>query len=81
MSKIKQGDYIYIDWNLIKVLNNYGITNGKEIMLFAKIISLSKKENACKASNDYLSDFFCTTDRNIRKYLQDLKENLQKFGK
>ena len=74
MSKIKQGDYIYIDWNLIKVLNNYGITNGKEIMLFAKIISLSKKENACKASNDYLSDFFCTTDRNIRKYLQDLKE-------
>ena len=42
MSKIKQGDYIYIDWNLIKVLNNYGITNGKEIMLFAKIISLSK---------------------------------------
>lgn len=74
MSKIKQGDYVYINWKLIKVLNDLEITNGKEIMLFAKIISLSKKEKACKASNDYLSDFFCTTDRNIRKYLQDLKE-------
>lgn len=74
MDRIKQGDYVYIDWNLIKVLNDLGITNGKEIMLFSKIISLSKKDKACTASNDYLSDFFCTTDRNIRKYLQNLKD-------
>ena len=74
MNKIKQGDYVYINWNLIKVLNDLGITNGKEIMLFSKILSLSKKDKACTASNDYLASFFCTTDRNIRKYLQDLKD-------
>lgn len=75
MRKIKQGDYVSIDWNLINGLNNLGITNGKEIMLFAKIISLSNNEDkACTATNDYLSSFFCTTDRNIRKYLQDLKD-------
>lgn len=74
MSRVKQGDYVYIDCNLIKSLNDLGITNGKEIMLFAKILSLSKKEKACKASNDYFSNFFCTTSRNIRKYLEDLKD-------
>ena len=74
MNKIKQGDYVYIDWELIKILNDLEITNGKEIMLFSKILSLSKKDKACTASNDYLSSFFCTTDRNIRKYLQDLKD-------
>lgn len=75
MSKIKQGDYVYVDWELLKVLSDLEITNGKEIMLLAKILSLSKnKDKACTASNDYLSSFFCTTDRNIRKYLQDLKD-------
>lgn len=75
MSKIKQGDYVYVDWELLKVLSDLEITNGKEIMLLAKILSLSKnKDKACIASNDYLSSFFCTTDRNIRKYLQDLKD-------
>lgn len=69
----KFNSYIYINKNIIKRLNDLGITNGKEILLFCEILKLSMDDD-CIASNDYFSDLLCTSDRNIRKYLQHLKE-------
>lgn len=69
------GDFVILDSGLIKILSDLKITNGKEIMLFGKILSLAQNDDkACTASNKYLSEFLCTTDRNVRNYLDDLKE-------
>ena len=37
-------DYIKIDENTIKILDKAGITNGKVILLFAKILDIAKKK-------------------------------------
>ena len=69
------GDFVILDSGLIKILSDLKITNGKEIMLFGKILSLAQNDDkACTATNEYLSKFLCTTDRNVRNYLEDLKE-------
>lgn len=68
-------DYIHIEIILIKRLHELDITNYGEMLLLAKIITLSKNENkACTAGNEYLAKILCTTERNIQKYLKDLKE-------
>lgn len=73
--KWETGDFVIMDAGLIKILSDLKITNGKEMMLFCKIVALAQnKDKACTASNKYLSDFLCTTDRNVRNYLEDLKE-------
>lgn len=68
-------DYICIDVELIKIMNELNISNGKAIMLYAKILSLAQNEElACTAGNEYFARIFCTTDRNVRNWLKELEE-------
>lgn len=48
---------------------NYG-----EVILLCKIVTLSSnEERACMACNGYFADVLCTTERNIQRYLKNLK--------
>lgn len=73
---MKEGDkidFIIIKKEQIQFLDSKGITNGKEIMLFAKLVALCGKTNTCTPSNKYLSNLLCCSERNIRNYLKNLK--------
>lgn len=64
-----------IDANLVKLIL---VTNLKhsEIMLLGKIISLSQNaDNACIASNAYLADVMCISERNISKYIAKIRKH------
>ena len=66
-------DFILIDTELIHVLNEIKITNGKEIMLFAKLLAMSERKGFCCPSNGYLARILCVSERNITRYLTDLE--------
>ena len=66
-------DFILIDTELIHALNEIKITNGKEIMLFAKLLAMSERKGFCCPSNGYLARILCVSERNITRYLTDLE--------
>lgn len=67
--------FINIDEELIKEMDKAGIKNGKIIMLYGKILSLSQNDqNACMASNKYFANVLCTEPRNIQRYIKELKD-------
>ena len=66
-------DFILIDTELIHALNEIKITNGKEIMLFAKLLTMSERKGFCCPSNGYLARILCVSERNITRYLTDLE--------
>lgn len=67
-------DFILIDTELIHALNEIKITNGKEIMLFAKLLAMSERKGFCCPSNGYLARILCVSERNITNYIRDLEE-------
>ena len=67
-------DFILIDTELIRALNEIKITNGKEIMLFAKLLAMSEGKGFCCPSNGYLARILCVSERNITNYIRDLEE-------
>lgn len=67
--------FINIDEELIKEMDKAGIKNGKIMMLYGKILSLSQNDqNACMASNKYFANVLCTEPRNIQRYIKELKD-------
>lgn len=67
-------DYIIISSNLISFCNEQGITNYAEIVLLAKIITMSKAKGYCYASNQYFMDLLKVSKRSIERYITDLRE-------
>lgn len=55
------------------IINNYQLSSSSKL-LFGYLLSLSKKEGYCYASNDYLSNTFMVNVRTISKLLKELKE-------
>ena len=74
MTRKNQGSYIMVEYTTITRLNELGIDNGKEIMLYALIKSLCGKTNQCTPTNAFLAGVMCCTERNVQKHLHDLKE-------
>lgn len=67
-------DYMEIGKETVKMLDSHNITNGKIMLLYGKILSLSNRSSGCTAKNGYFADILCTTERNIRKYIDELKD-------
>ena len=68
----EQDDYVVIRKSAVNKLRN-GIKNGWQIMLYCKIYAMSTQKGFCTATNKYFASFIGTTERNIQKYLSDLK--------
>ena len=67
--------YVLVYEQVIEKLYEAGITNGKIMLLYGKIMSLAQNEDgACCASNGYFAAVLKTDIRNIQKYLKTLKE-------
>ena len=67
--------YVLVYEQVIEKLNEAGITNGKIMLLYGKIMSLAQNEDgACCASNGYFAAVLKTDIRNIQKYLKTVKE-------
>ena len=67
--------YVLVYEQVIEKLNEAGITNGKIMLLYGKIMSLAQNEDgACCASNGYFAAVLKTDIRNVQKYLKTLKE-------
>lgn len=73
-NKIRENDYIKTNVPVIYVLQEKGITNYGVVLLYSKILSMADKTGYCIASNGYFADTISTGERNIKKYLQKLKE-------
>nr|WP_296043603.1 helix-turn-helix domain-containing protein [uncultured Blautia sp.] len=73
-NKIRENDYIKINVPVIYALQEKGITNYGAVLLYSKILSMADKTGYCTASNGYFADTILTGERNIKKYLQKLKE-------
>lgn len=68
-------DYIVIDDKVIEKLDEEGVKNGKIMMMYGKILSLSENDRgACCASNGYFARILKTDVRNIQKYMKTLKD-------
>lgn len=68
----EQYDYVVIRKSAVNKLRN-GIKNGWQMMLYCKIYAMSTQKGFCTATNKYFASFIGTTERNIQKYLSDLK--------
>ena len=67
--------YVLVYEQVIEKINEAGITNGKIMLLYGKIMSLAQNEDgACCASNGYFAAVLKTDIRNVQKYLKTLKE-------
>lgn len=73
LQAMNKEDYVFIDKHKIHDFREKGIKNGWEFILYCKICSMSKQNGFCTATNKYFADFVNTTERNIQKYLSDLK--------
>jgi len=63
----------------IDIINNYQLSNGSKL-LFGYILSLTKKDGFCYASNKHLSENLGVSTRTISKFLKELyEENLIDF--
>lgn len=74
MKNKMRNDYIKTNVAVICELQEKGITNYGAVLLYSKILSMSSKTGYCAASNRYFVDTILTGERNIKKYLQKLKE-------
>lgn len=74
MKNKMRNDYIKTNVAVIGALQEKGITNYGAVLLYSKILSMSSKIGYCAASNGYFADTILTGERNIKKYLQKLKE-------
>ena len=74
MKNKMRNDYIKTNVAVIGALQEKGITNYGAVLLYSKILSMSSKAGYCAASNGYFADTILTGERNIKKYLQKLKE-------
>ena len=74
MKNKMRNDYIKTNVAVICALQEKGITNYGAVLLYSKILSMSSKTGYCAASNRYFVDTILTGERNIKKYLQKLKE-------
>lgn len=74
MKNKMRNDYIKTNVAVIGALQEKGITNYGAVLLYSKILSMSSKAGYCAASNRYFADTILTGERNIKKYLQKLKE-------
>lgn len=67
--------YVLVYEQVIEKLDEAGITNGKIMLLYGKIMSLAQNnDGACCASNGYFAAVLKTDIRNIQKYLKTLKD-------
>lgn len=67
--------YVLVYEQVIEKLDEAGITNGKIMLLYGKIMSLAQNnDGACCATNGYFATVLKTDVRNIQKYLKTLKE-------
>lgn len=66
-------DYILVITGLVNFLDTRGIKNGKEIMLYAKLLAMSENKGFCHPSNKYLARILCVSERNITRYLTNLE--------
>ena len=73
LQAMNKEDYVFIDKHKIHDFREKGIKNGWEFILYCKICSMSKQNGFCTATNKYFASFIGTTERNIQKYLSDLK--------
>lgn len=74
MSRLKISEYLTVKYSTIETLSNAGVKNGTEILLYALIESLSKKDRHCTASNEYMAKVLHCSERSIQNYLRHLKE-------
>lgn len=70
---MKSADYIQISADLITNATAAGITNGKVIMLCAKLEAMCKKTGQCQVTNTYLADLLKVEERTVQMYLSELK--------
>lgn len=73
LQAMNKEDYVFIDKHKIHDFREKEIKNGWEFILYCKICSMSKQNGFCTATNKYFASFIGTTERNIQKYLSDLK--------
>lgn len=66
-------DYIYVEEKLIDKLEKVGVTNGKVIMLYAKIQALAEERGYTTAGAPYFCRILNITDRQTRRYLSELE--------
>ncbi len=73
LQAMNKEDYVFIDKHKIHDFRENGIKNGWQMMLYCKIYAMSAQKGFCTATNKYFASFIGTTERNIQKYLSDLK--------
>lgn len=66
-------DGIIIETEMIHKLKELGVTTAWEVMLYCKILTISKDTGYCTASNAYFADLLSKTPRGIQKYILELK--------
>lgn len=66
-------DGIIVEVEMIHKLKELGVTNGWEVMLYGKILTMSESTGYCTASNMYFADLLAKTPRGIQKYILELK--------
>ena len=75
MKKERKESFIKVNDSWLKLIKETNINYG-ELILLCKIDTLSNnKDKCCTASNGYFADLLYTTERNIQKYLNKLKDN------
>lgn len=74
MTEQRKNEYLIVNYSTIQQLNKLGINNGNEIMLYALIAGLCRKDNRCTATNGYLADVLCCSERTVQNHLHDLKD-------
>lgn len=71
---MKNKDYVYAEETMIHKLREIGLTNGWEVMLYCKILSMSNKIGYCTATNRYFANFLGMTPRNVQRYISEFSE-------
>lgn len=66
-------DGIIIEVEMIHKLKELGVTNGWDVMLYGKILTMSEETGYCTATNTYFADLLSKTPRGIQKYILELK--------
>lgn len=66
-------DGIIVEVGMIHKLKELGVTNGWEVMLYGKILTMSEETGYCTATNTSFADLLAKTPRGIQKYILELK--------
>ena len=67
------GEYIHYDIQMAHRLQELGVKNYGALLLYSKILTMSKGNQYCIVSNKYLANILSTSPRNIQRYLTILK--------